>query len=463
MKFLGAPGRIRTCKQFSALGEIRTRNLRFRKPALYPLRLQAHILPINDIVKQRYQYRAYPSIAQQDYAAKIFGCARVVFNDFVAERTRLFEAGQHRTASFSETEKKVITHAKLTPERAWLAEVPNVVLQQSVRDAAQAYRNFFDSVAKARKGRQVSPPRFKRRVGLQKVRFNGDKFRVRTTTHGVGFVKLSRMGWIRFVMHRPLPSEPSSVTLIREPDGTWYVSFVVDVPKKEPAPETGRVAGLDAGVGDDLLAVAYSDGSREKIANLRHYRTAQKRLAKAQRDLSRKEKSSKRREKAVLRVAKAHSKVSRTRLDAHRKLAARLVVENDVIAIEDLALSGMGRTKLAKSVYDAGIGSLYRLIHEKAESQGRTVVKAGRWEPTSQTCSVCGTPGGKKPLHIRVWECEGCGTVLDRDWNAATNIMVAAGLAETLNARGGSVRRVLASAEHAASGETRTHRTLPAA
>ena len=327
---------------------------------------------------KRYKYRAYPTTEQQRYAAQIFGCARVVFNDFVAERQRLFDAGKHKSVGFGETEKKVITRAKLTEERAWLADVPNVVLQQSVRDAKQAYKNFFDSVSGKCKGRRVSPPRFKRRVGLQKVRFSRDRIKVRTTPHGVGFVKPSNMGWIRFNLHRPLPSEPSSVTLIKEADGAYYVSFVVDVPETEPAPEVGRVAGLDAGVGDDLLAITYSDGTREKVSNLRHYRTAQKRLAKAQRDLARKEKGSKRREKAVLRVAKAHSKVRRTRLDAHHKLAARLVKENDVIAIEDLSLPGMGRTRLAKSLYDAGIGSLYRLIQEKAESQGRLVVKAGR-------------------------------------------------------------------------------------
>ena len=410
-------------------------------------------------MKQRYQYRAYLSVAQQEYAAQIFGCARVVFNDFVAERQRLFEAGLHKSVGFGETEKKVITHAKLTAERAWLADVPNVVLQQSVRDAQQAYRNFFDSAAKVRKGKRVNPPKFKKRNGSQRARFSRDRIRVKPTTHGVGFVKPSNMGWIRFVMHRPLPSEPSSVTLIKEADGTWYVSFVVDVPDAKPSDPTGRVAGLDAGVGDDLLAITYSDGTREKVSNPRHYRNAQKRLAKAQRDLSRKEKGSKRREKAKLRVAKAHSKVKRTRLDAHHKLAARLVAENDVIAIEDLALNGLARTRLAKSVHDAGIGNLYRLIHEKAESQGRLMVKAGLWEPTSQTCSVCGTPGGKKPLNIRAWTCGGCGMVLDRDWNAATNIMIAAGLAETLNARGGNIRRTLASAGDAVPVETRTHRT----
>ena len=108
---------------------------------------------------------------------------------------------------------------------------------------------------------------------------------------------------------------------------------------------------------------------------------------------------------------------------------------------------GWGRTRLAKSVADASIGTLYLLIRDKAETQGRTVATAGRWEPTTQTCSVCGAPGGRKPLSVRVWQCGECRTVLDRDYNAGVNIIVAAGLAETLNAGGGSVRRRLAVAD----------------
>ena len=414
----------------------------------------------NKLVLQHYKYRAYLTKPQQAAAANTFGCVRVVFNDFVAERNRLFEEGLHRDVKMSDTFKKVTTHAKRTAEREWLREVSSVPLQQAVRDAQRGYQNFYDSLSGRRKGSKMRPPRMKKKGGKQTARFTRNaNFEVTQTTHGVGYVLLKKIGRVRFALSRALPSEPSSVTLIREADGTYHVSFVVEVSKPVPSACAGRVAGLDAGIGDDLLAITYSDGTREKVLNPRTFRNAQKKLAKAQRDLSRKTPGSKRREKARIKAAKAYSKTKRVRYDCHHKLAAKLVAENDIITIEDLSLIGMARMRLSKSVYDAGIGTLYRLIQEKAENQGRIVIKINRWAPTSQVCSVCGTPGGKKPLNIRVWTCEGCGTVLDRDWNAAVNIMVAAGLAETLNARGGSVRRVLASAGAADPVETRTRRT----
>lgn len=167
-------------------------------------------------------------------------------------------------------------------------------------------------------------------------------------------------------------------------------------------------------------------------------------------------------------MAKTHRNVRDLRVDHHHKLAAALVAANTIICLETLSLTGMGRTRLAKSVHDAGLGDLIRLITEKAENQGRTVSRIGQWEPTTQTCAVCGTPGGRKPLNVREWECEGCGTRLDRDYNAAVNILVAAGLAETLNACGPGVRRTLACAvgdvedgAGACTPEAGTHRTDP--
>lgn len=151
--------------------------------------------------------------------------------------------------------------------------------------------------------------------------------------------------------------------------------------------------------------------------------------------------------KARLRVAIQHRKIRESRLDHHHKLALHLVRENQTVAVEGLSIVGLTRTRMAKSIHDAGWAILIRLLQEKAPQHGSRVVTADRWAPTSQTCALCKTPGGKKLLHIRAWECQGCGSVLDRDYNAAVNIMVAAGLAETLKACGGNVRRQLAVAD----------------
>jgi putative transposase len=119
-------------------------------------------------------------------------------------------------------------------------------------------------------------------------------------------------------------------------------------------------------------------------------------------------------------------------------------------------VKGLARTRLAKSVHDAGWGILFRLVHEKTAEYGREVYVVSQWEPTSQVCSVCGTLDGKKPLSVREWTCSGCGTRLDRDYNAAVNIVVAAGLAETLNACGGDVRLRLSEADTCEAGTRRT-------
>lgn len=410
---------------------------------------------------KRYRYRAYPTGGQVRMLARTFGSCRVVFNDFIIERDRLYRAGLHKDVPFAETAKLVTTLAKQTPERAWLGEVSAVPLQQAVDDAARAYRNFFDSLTGKRKGRKMGLPSRKRRSHRQAARFTANaRFKVLDTTGSKwGKVRLPKIGELRFLRSRDLPSAPTSVTVIFEPDGTYWVSFVVDEPTREAAPAV-KVAALDLGL-TDLAAVVSIDPStgetnREKISNPKHFRAAQRRLARQQRSLSRKKKGSANRAKARIQVARTHRKVRDLRADHHHKLAQRLIADHDVLVLETLSLVGMGRTRLAKSVHDAGLGNLIRLLTEKAESQGRTVLRIGQWEPTTQTCSLCGTPGGKKPLSIREWTCTGCDTRLDRDYNAAVNILVAAGLAETLNACGPGVRRTLACAVGAEAGTRRS-------
>lgn len=405
---------------------------------------------------KRYSYRAYPTPGQQRDLARLFGSVRVVFNDVIAERRRAHQAGE-KFLSASQMQTKFVTQAKLTPERAWLAEVSSTPLQQAVRDADLAYRNFFNSLSGKRKGRKVGAPRFKKRGSRQTARFTRQAgFSVRETTHGVAHLRIPKVGWVRFALSRPLPSDPSSVTVIHEPDGSYRLSFVVDVPAPKPrAPEhVGRAAGTDLGL-TDFAAVVYSDGTREKIENPRHLRAAERRLAKLQRALSRKQRGSQNREKARVRVARAHAKVRHQRLDHAHQTAARLIRENQAVTVETLSITGMVRTRLAKSVTDAGWGQFLRILEEKAVEHGRDFIQVDQWFPSTQTCAVCGARGDKKPLSVREWECP-CGARLDRDYNAATNVLVAAGQAETENACGREIRLQLAGAH---SGEAGTRRT----
>jgi putative transposase len=379
----------------------------------------------------RYRYRIDPAARQRQALARAFGCARVVYNDALRERGRAHHAGERITDT--EVQRRVVTLAKTTPERAWLAEVASVALVQACQDARRAYRNWFASLSGPRKGHRVGHPRFRTKHGRQSIRLTRNGFAL----HGARLY-VAKVGQVRVRWSRPLPSAPSSVTIIRDPDGRYYASFVVER-APTPLPPVDRVAGIDLGLAR-FATLAASEGTSETIANPRHLRAAQRRLARAQRQLARKRKGSGNRAKARHRVAVCHRKVRDRRADHHHKLALRLARENQAVAVEDLSVKGLARTRLAKSVHDAGWASFVRLLEHKAAQYGRRVVKVDRWEPTSQTCSVCGHRDGPKPLTVRTWACPACATVHDRDLNAARNILVAAGLAETQNACGAGVR-----------------------
>jgi putative transposase len=388
---------------------------------------------LGDEVLARYRYRIYPEPHQEMMLARTFGCARVVFNDALHARREAFAAGRPYITDAALS--AALPVAKRTPERAWLAEVSSVALQQALADLNVAYRNFFNSITGKRKGRKVGAPRFRsRKDRRQSIRLTRNGF----VLHGE-WLHVQKVGNIKVRWSRNLPSVPSSVTIIREADGRYYASFVVTLAAK-PLPATECDVGLDLGL---ATLVATSDG--ELIANPRHLRRRARRLAKAQRVLARKQKGSANREKARVRVAVQHRKVREARADYLHKTALRLVRDNQAVYVEDLPVSGLAKTRLAKSVHDAGWAMLVRLLEEKAERYGRTVVKVDRWFPSSQICSTCGVKDGPKPPNIRTWTCGSCGTVHDRDINAAKNIQiegrkVAAGQADTQNACGGTVR-----------------------
>ncbi|WP_434527361.1 RNA-guided endonuclease InsQ/TnpB family protein [Streptomyces ipomoeae] len=388
----------------------------------------------------RYSFRLYPDTAQQTALAKAFGCARVVFNDAVRTREDARKAG----AAFpkaGELSKKLITQAKLTEARSWLGEVSAVVLQQSLRDAETAYRNFFASLKGTRKGPKTGPPRFKsRKDARQSIRFTAN---ARWHLTDSGRLNLPKIGPVKVKWSRTLPATPTSVTVIKDAAGRFFASFVIDT---DPAADAARMPASDRTVGIDLGLTHFavlSDGT--KIDSPRFLRRAEKKLKKAQRELSRKQKGSNNREKARLKVARAHAQVTDARREFHHQLSTQLISDNQGIAVEDLAVKGLARTKLAKSVHDAGWSQFVHMLEYKAARYGRTLVKIGRFTPTSQVCSRCGAQDGPKPLHIRTWTCAACGAVHDRDHNAAKNVKTAAGLAVT--ACGAQVRPGLVPAQ----------------
>ncbi len=345
-------------------------------------------------VQRRYRYRINPTPDQIAGLARVFGCCRVVFNDALRVRQEAYNAGV--TLSDSEIQRQVITVAKKTEQRAWLADVSSVALVQSVNDSRLAFRNFFASCTGQRRGRKAGRPRMKsKRDSRQSFRLARTGFRLRSN----GRLYLAKIGDVRVRWSRDLPSEPSSVTIIREPDGKYYASFVVDVPPT-PLPEAEREAGVDVGIAR-LATIIDTDGVCTSVPNPRHLQRKIQKLRRLERQKSRREKGSNNREKS------------------RRK--------------------GMVRNKrLARAICDAGWAQLVRVIGEKAEKYGRAVQPVSRWLPSSKACSACGHVLDDLPLRVRQWACPVCQSVHDRDQNAAKNIL-AAGRAERLNACGVSV------------------------
>ncbi|AWL33986.1 RNA-guided endonuclease InsQ/TnpB family protein [Streptomyces albidoflavus] len=399
----------------------------------------------------RYNFRVYPSAGQRGALSKAFGCARVVFNDGLRARQEAHAAGLPYIKD-ADLQKQVVTAAKRTEGREWLGEVSSVVLVQSLRDLHTAYRNFFNSVSGKRKGPKVAPPRFKsKHDNRQAIRLTVNGFSLRSD----GRLYIAKVGDLYVRWSRQLPAAPTSVTVTKDASNRYWASFVVDT-ERDVLPELDTEVGIDLGL---TYFAVLSDG--RKIESSKFLRRAEKKLGRMQRSLSRKEKGSKNRAKARAKVARQHAKVGDRRRDWHHKESTRVIRENQAVYVEDLLVSGLGRTRLAKSVHDAGWAQFLTMLEYKAALYGRTFAKVGRAFPSSQVCSVCGLRDGPKPLHIREWTCGKCATIHNRDHNASRNVLlegrriVAAGRAETPNACGAPVRRAYMPARR---GEAGTHR-----
>ncbi|WP_204103981.1 MULTISPECIES: RNA-guided endonuclease TnpB family protein [Spirulina sp. CCY15215] len=393
-------------------------------------------------MKARYRYRIYPKQEQKTALAQLFGCVRVVWNDALAFCIKQYQNKGEKPKN-GELQKQFITQAKKTIEREWLGEVSNIPLQQSLNDLNVAYSNFFKSCKGERKGKKVKPPRFKKRKSRQSARFTRGGFKV-----GQHNVYLAKIGKVKIVWSRELPSTPSSVTVVKDSADRYFLSFVVEI-IPEPLPKVEKSCGIDLGIS---TFATFSNG--EKVKAPKPLKKNLKRLRKLQRKLSKKQKGSKRREVARKKVAKLHARIKDTRTDFLHKLSTKAIRENQSIALEDLNVSGMMKNrKLSRAISDLGWREFRTMLSNKADKYGREFKVIDRWEPTSQTCSSCRQRGGKLDLSIREWTCLWCGETHDRDENAAINIEVAGGHPETINGRGGTGQT---SAKEAPSSEAST-------
>jgi putative transposase len=373
------------------------------------------------VVKRAFRFRFFPSVAQEVELLRTFGCVRLVYNRALEARTQAW-LGEQRRVNYVQT-SALLTEWKKTDGLAFLNEVSSVPLQQSLRHLQTAFTSFWEKRSRY--------PRFKsRKRGRASAEYTRSAFR-----RSDGRLTLAKMdGPLDVVWSRPLPdgAEPSTVTVSRDPAGRWHVSILVETTVAH-APPVDRVVGVDAGI-TSLLTLS----TGEKITNPKHERRDRERLARAQRALARKEKGSHNRVKARLRVARVHARIAGRRRDLLHKLTTRLVQENQLVVIEDLAVRNMLRNRsLARAISDASWSDLRSMLEYKCDWYGRDLVVVDRWLPSSKTCSACGLLLDALPLRVREWTCPGCGASHDRDVNAARNILAAG---QAVTACGAGVR-----------------------
>ena len=363
------------------------------------------------MTQRAFKYRFYPTPEQETLLRRTIGCTRLVYNRALAARTEAWYERQERVGYVESS--AMLTTWKKEDELSFLNEVSCVPLQQGLRHLQKAFGNFWAGRAKY--------PTFKKKRNGGSAEFTKSAFKFKD---GQVFVAKSAEP-LPIVWSRNLPegAAPSTITVKLSPAGRWTVSLLVDV-EIEPLPQSPNRVGIDLGI---TSLVALSTG--EKVANPKGFKAKRRKLRKAQKALSRKVKGSNNRDKARLKVAKVHAEISDARQDFLHKLTTRLVRENQTIAVEDLVVKNMVKNrKLSQAISDASWGELVRQLEYKSGWYGRNFVKIDRWFPSSKRCGHCGHVVEKLPLNIREWACPECGTVHDRDVNAAKNIL-AAGLA----------------------------------
>jgi len=417
------------------------------------------------VVVRRYEYRIYPEPSTVAQLRQLFGACRFVYNSYIALARDRYETGQSHPSAY-DASKLLVTEARQAPETSWLAGFPTTALSAAVHDAAAAYDRFFDSVAGRRNGPPVGLPRFKsRKTARKSARFAENGFAIRggwkNTQRGGGRLHLARIGMdIRVNWHRSLPGYPSAVTVREDPDGRFWASFVVRVPVEEPKTPTrgDRIAAVDLGIAS-YAAIVYSDGTREKISNPHFHEKALEAVRRLDKDLARKDPGSRNYEKARKKRARKLQSLVNQRENFARQLAAKLSRENQAVVIEDLHVAGMAsnprssRTR-RRNIHDVGWAQFRSFLTQACERKGVTLVVAPRYLASTQICSICGVNGRRKGTEIRTWTCAACGSELDRDFNAAVNLlMLAAGPA--VDACGRDMRLRLAGV---GSGEAGSHR-----
>jgi putative transposase len=365
-----------------------------------------------------FKSRYYPTAEQEAILLRSMGATRRIWNWGLALRTTAWEERKERVSSIDLT--NLLPQLKKEPGMEWLGEISSVVLQQVLRDLDQAFSNYFASLKGTRKGPKVRYPRFKSRAMARKsLRYVRTGFRFKDDE-----LTLAKMNEpLAIVWSRPLPEGkvPSSITVSCDSAGRWFATMLVedDIVQLAPTGSVLRSVGIDLGL--KSFAV-FSDGTIGEHPKL--LRKSEARLARYQRRFAKTQKGSKNREKARVKVARTHVKVADQRRDFLHKLSTYIIQTYDIIAIESLATANMMRNHcLARAIADSSWSSLRVMLTYKSIWYGRELIAVDRWLASSRICNNCRWYNHELKLSDRTWFCLGCSTLLDRDLNAAKNIL----------------------------------------
>ena len=362
-------------------------------------------------MNKAYNFRLYPTKAQEVLFSKTFGCARFVYNKMLGERIELYE--QFKDDKEELKKQKLPTPAKYKTEFEWLKEVDSLALANAQMNLQTAYNNFF-------RDKSIGFPKFKAKHR------DKDSYTTNNVNSNIRIedekIKLPKLGFVKMKQHRKIPSDQSikSCTISKTRTGKYFVSILVEFEQDiQPiSPKEENVLGLDF----DMKNL-YTDSQCIRADYPKFYRKALEKLAKEQRKLSHCVKGSNNRRKQRLKVAKIHEKVANCRKDFLHKKSRELVNGYDAVIIEDLNMQAMSQClHFGKSVHDNGWGMFTTFLKYKLENDGKLLVNVNKWFPSSKTCHYCGEINKELQISDREWVCKFCGCLIDRDYNAAKNI-----------------------------------------
>ena len=357
--------------------------------------------------EKAYKYRIYPNKKQQELIQKTFGCVRFVYNYYLNKRKEIYE--NNKTAFTCNMCSKDLT--KLKKELEWLKEPDKDSLQKALKDLDMAYQKFFKE--------HTGFPKFKSKKNRYK------SYRTSCTNDNIRFenkhIKLPKLGFVKTRDKQIPQGRILNATISQEPNGHYYCSICCTDVEHKQLQKTNQNVGIDLGLVDFAIM---SDGI--KIENPRFYEKSEQKLSKLQRELSRKTIGSNRWNKTRIKVANLQKHISNQRSDFLQKLTTEIVKAYDVIAIEDLNVKHMKETDSTirnKRVGDVSWSEFRRILTYKTQWYGKQLSVVDRYYPSSQICHCCGHRDGKKSEDIRFWICSNCNSELDRDINAAINIL----------------------------------------